>query len=401
MRYLVLLLICLAAIIGYVQRTALSVPSKDIQNDLGISLEGMGLIMGCWYWAYALLQIPAGWITDRIGSRRALIGFVVLWSGLTGLAGMAGGFYGLLLLWPLMGLAQTGLVPGAAKTVGGWFPPTGRAFGSGMIGASMAFGGAIAPFISGYLLNWLTWRELLGLYVLPGLLWAWAFAMIVPERRAAAGTHAPLGDTFALMARSVPMLLLCAQHFFRAGAMVLFFTWFPRYLQETRGVTQAESGALAMWPGLAAMVGAVLGGIGSDLILRWTGNRRLSRQGIAVVGMVGCCILAAIVYYIPDPNVAVAVISLAAFSGTFGGVSGYSVCIDFGGRRVGMVISTMNMCGNIGAGLCSLAIGVLVERTGRWDLVFPLFSAIFAIDAVCWALLNPKRPLFEDADEPT
>ena len=87
-----------------------------------------------------------------------------------------------------MGLAQTGLVPGAAKGIGNWFSPTGRAFASGMLGASMALGGAIAPLVAAYLLEWVSWRQLLGLYVLPGLVWAFAFAMIVPERRGSATT---------------------------------------------------------------------------------------------------------------------------------------------------------------------------------------------------------------------
>ena len=407
MRYMVLGLVCLAAVIAYVQRTALTVPTKTIQDDLHISEKGMGLILASWYWAYALLQVPAGWLTDRLGSRRALILFVVLWSGLTGLAGLASGYYQLVVLWSFVGLAQTGLVPGAAKAIGGWLPSTERAFGSGMVGASMALGGAIAPFVAAWLLTWVTWRELLGLYVFPGLAWAFAFAVIVPARTGPAPPLDPLGETFARMAASPTMYLLSAQHFFRAAAMALFFTWFPRFLQETRGVTQFESGVLAMWPGIGAVTGGVLGGIASDAILRHTGNRRLSRQGIAVTGMVFCTILASAAYFVEDVNTAVLLISLGAFWGTFGGVSGYSVCIDYGGRRVGMVISVMNMCGNVGAGLFAFVVGWLVqkgehgERSPNWDLVLPLFAAIFAIDAVCWALLNPKRPLFEDADGPT
>ena len=396
MRYMVLLLICLAAVIAYVQRTALTVPTKDIQRDLEITERGMGLVMGCWYWAYALLQIPAGWVTDRLGSKRALVLFVTGWSLLTGLAGVATGFYELLLLWSLMGLAQTGLVPGAAKAIGGWFPPTGRAFGSGMIASSMALGGAVAPLIAAWLLLSFEWRTVLGLYVIPGLVWAFAFAVIVPGRQGSAPPPDPLGETFARMAASSPMLLLCAQQFFRAAAMALFFTWFPRFLQEVFGVTQSESGRLAMWPGLAAMVGGVIGGFVSDAILHATGNRRLSRQGIAVAGMFTCAVFAFTAYFMTDVRGTILLISVAAFFGTFGGVSGYSVCIDFGGRRVGTVISVMNMCGNIGAGLFPLAVGYLVVATGQWDLVLPLFAAIFVIDGVCWAFLNPQRPLFEE-----
>jgi sugar phosphate permease len=399
MRYMVLLLVCLACVIAYVQRTALTVPTKNIQADLGINPGQMGLIMACWFWAYALLQIPAGWATDQLGSKRALLLFVIAWSLLTGLAGVAREFAGLLFLWALMGFAQTGLVPGAVKSVGSWFSPTGRAFGSGMIAASMGLGAAVASIIAAWLLVFFSWRQLLGLYVLPGLAWAFAFAMIVPRRREPVVAAPPEG-TFTRMVRSPPMLLLCAQQFFRAAAMALFFTWFPRFLQETFGLSEFASGKLAVWPGVGVVLGGILGGITSDTLLKVTGSRRLSRQGIAVAGMVCCAALALSAYFADNPNTAIALIALAAFAGTFGGVSGYSLCIDFGGRRVGTVISVMNMCGNVGAGVFPLAVGYIVMLVGTWKFILPLFAAIFAIDAICWAFLNPTRPLFEDEDGP-
>lgn len=55
----------------------------------------------------------------------------------------------------------------------------------------------------------------------------------------------------------------------------------------------------------------------------------------------------------------------------------------------------MNMCGNIGAGLFPLAVGYLVAATGNWDIALLVFAGLFAVDAVLWAMLNPKRPLFE------
>ena len=91
MRYLVLTMVCLAAVIAYVQRLALTVPTRTIQSDLGIDEQDVGLILGCWYWAYAVLQVPAGWVADRLGSKRALVLFVLLWSAFTGLAGLTTG----------------------------------------------------------------------------------------------------------------------------------------------------------------------------------------------------------------------------------------------------------------------------------------------------------------------
>ena len=85
-------MLCLAALIAYVQRSALSVPTKNIQADLGIDASAMGWVMATWYWGYAILQVPAGWIADSVGSRKALAIYAFAWSILTGVAGFSGSF---------------------------------------------------------------------------------------------------------------------------------------------------------------------------------------------------------------------------------------------------------------------------------------------------------------------
>jgi len=94
-----------------------------------------------------------------------------------------------------------------------------------------------------------------------------------------------------------------------------------------------------------------------------------------------------------------ALITLGAFCATFGGVSGYTVAIQFGGKRVATVFSCMNMCGNIGAALFPITAGWLVVQTGNWNLILLLFAGIMAVDSVCWALLNPTGTLFEEQAE--
>jgi MFS family permease len=170
-------------------------------------------------------------------------------------------------------------------------------------------------------------------------------------------------------------------------------------LKESRSFDDYDAGVFASCVNLSALCGGVLGGFFSDWLLRRTGLRRLSRQGIAVVGMSACCGLVIATYFIEDKNLAVAVFSGGAFLATFGGVSGYTVAIEFGGKRIGLVFSMMNMCGNFAAAIVHLLAGSLKQRTGDWNTALFVIAGIFAIDAICWALLNPKRPLFEDHHE--
>jgi MFS family permease len=103
---------------------------------------------------------------------------------------------------------------------------------------------------------------------------------------------------------------------------------------------------------------------------------------------------------IASREVATGVLTLGAFAGAFGGVSGYTVAIEFGGKRVATVFSVMNMCGNIGGALFPAAVGTLLDAKGDWDLVLYLFAGVLALDAILWALLNPRHPLFQDGHEP-
>jgi MFS family permease len=413
-RYLVLLFLCLSAVIAYVQRAALSVPAAEIARDLRFTdfARDMGWVQTTWYFCYGLMQLPSGWLADRLGSRRALAIFSVAWSVATLLSAFATDFVSLLLLWGLMGAAQAGAFPCAAKALGRIFPETQRARATGFLASGMAIGGALAPVLTAVLLKSLTpwaaslqvdrWRLLLAAYALPGFLWTATFLTMIAARQlpstdSTTKLRAPVD--WSRMLRSGPLALLCAQQFFRAAGMVFFLTWFPTFLQRTRDVSQLNSGILTTVAGVGGVLGSLTGGFASDWLLLKTGNARVSRQGIAVVGMTVCSLLIVGSYFVRDVNQSIALISLGAFCATFGGVSGYTVAISFGGRHVATVFSTMNTCGNLGAALFPISAGWLVAQTGNWNLILFLFAGIMAIDAVCWALLNPRGTLFGDDDE--
>jgi MFS family permease len=413
-RYQVLALLCLCAVIAYVQRAALSVPAAEIASDLRFSdlARDMGRIQSGWYLGYALMQLPSGWLADRIGSRRGLAILSVGWSLATLLCVFAADFLSLLLFWSVMGAAQAGVFPCAVKALGQIFPETERARSTGLLGSGMMIGGAAAPVLTALFLEALSpwanalhidrWRLLLAGYALPGLLWTVAFLALISVRKLPAtersrAVRAPV--QWSRMLSSVPLALLCAQQFFRAAGMVFFLTWFPTFLQKTRDVSLLSSGILTTVAGVGGILGSLTGGFFSDWLLQRTDNARLSRQGIAVAGMASCSLLIISSYFIHDVNGSIALISLGAFCAAFGGVSGYTVAISFGGRSVATVFSTMNMFGSLGAALFPVTAGWLVAQTGNWNLMLFLFAGIMAIDAVCWAFLNPRGTLFGDEDE--
>lgn len=401
MRHVVLGMLCLAAVIAYVQRLGLYTAVAEVSASLGMDAAQMGQVMSAWSLGYAILQLPAGWLGDVFGSRRVLALFAILWSVLTGAASRAEDEQTLLTVWFCMGLAQAGLVPCAAKLIGRWFPESSRASASGLLVTAMAAGIALAPMMTGRLLRTLDWQTLYAIYMVPGLVWAILFFFVVrdvPVGETPATVPAPIA--FGKLLRSGSVWYLCGQQFFRAFAMAFFMTWFPTYLRSTRGVDLTTSGDLTGLAGVGGMLGGLAGGFASDWLLRVTGNRRLSRQGLAVTGLSTCAVLLVVAHFTESLRMAVALQTCGAFIATFGGVSGYTVAIDIGGRGVATLFGLMNMCGNLGHTLFPYTAGKIVASAtleGReaegWTIVLYLCAAIFIVDAICWALLNPKQNL--------
>jgi len=401
MRYVVLMFLCSIAFVAYVQRTGLNSVAPHIYRDVGIDTEGFAAVGSALLVGYTLMQVPAGWLADRCGGGKVLAALAIVWSSLTALLGTCTDLASMMLLWFFMGLALAGIFPCAAKLIGVWFPDTQKAMASGLLGSSTMFGLAAGSYLTSELVfRWdLSWQRTYLLYGAAGLIWALLFWALIPMDQGQPRTEQAERTDWPRLAASAPLWLLCGQQFFRAGAMIFFINWFPSFLHEARGLDLQDAGLWASRVSIAAMAGGILGGAFSDWVYRKTGQRRLSRQGIATTAMTIAAALLLASYLLAGPLTTVLLLGIAGFVATFGGVSGYTVAIEFGGRRIGTVFSLMNMAGNLGGAIVNQLVGTLVLRSGTWNTGLLLVAGIFAVDAVCWALLNPKAPLFEESHE--
>src|SRR5688572_32836650 len=86
-RYWVIVFAITLAIITYIDRVCISKAAPLIQRDLGLTKQEMGYAFAAFGWAYALFEIPGGWLGDVIGSRKVLMRVVVMWSAFTAATG--------------------------------------------------------------------------------------------------------------------------------------------------------------------------------------------------------------------------------------------------------------------------------------------------------------------------
>lgn len=448
-RYQVLAFLCAAAAIAYVQRNGLATAESTIREELGLSKHQMGLVLSSFFVAYAVFQIPTGWLGDRWGSRRALPLYSMGWSAATALTACAGTFVtlrvagwtefegvGLFVAWQwflisrfLAGAAQAGIFPCAALIIAEWFPGTRRAVASGWLAGAQQVGGILAAFLTALLLPICGWRWLFVAFAVPGILWAiwfWSWFRDRPadhlgvnsaELALLAGKHPRVasqsgpreGTPWLALAASPAMWLICGQQFCRAFGYIFYGSWFPTYLQETRGITVMRSGLLGSLPVIATLLAAPVGGAVSDWVLQRTGRRRRARAGLSVGFLLASAGLIFAAYPIRDPISAVLLISAGSFFAGMAGTISYATTIEMAGRHVATVFATMNMSGNVGAALFPVIVPWLLAwsstpasstpATPNWDLVLFVFGGVYLVAAGCWVLLNPEGTFVQQPDD--
>src|SRR5262249_10180358 len=157
-RWRIFLLILLIVAINYVDRASLSVAMPTISQEFGIDAATQGVILSSFFWTYAFMQIPGGWLADTYGPRRVVAGATILWGAFQALAALATGFPGLLLARLGLGFAEGPTFPSGGKLNAVWLPAKERGRGAVLIdgGAPLgtAFGGLIIAGLMGAFGSW-------------------------------------------------------------------------------------------------------------------------------------------------------------------------------------------------------------------------------------------------------
>jgi len=413
----------LAAALAYLSRNAVGVAESSIREDLGLSLEQSGWFMGAFFWSYALLQVPGGWLAHRLGTRFAMGAFAFSWSLATLFLGIAPGIWLLLLAQLTMGAAQAGIFPASCHSVSHWVPLARRSFACGLLATGMQVGAIASGLLTGPLVETFGWRLVFVLFALPGFVWTAGFLArfrddpaahpavnaeelaLIEEGRVAGRSmsveresreHTP----WLAMLRSGPLWLLCGQQVCRASGYMFFASWFPTFLQTTRGIPVKDSGYLQAVVFAASLLGSLLGGWLTDLVWRRTKSLRLSRSGVGATFLGACGLLILAAWFVQGIGPAVTLLALGSFFAALAGPSTFSATIDLGGRHVPQVFGVVNMSGNLAAAATPVLVGILFARTENWNAVLLLFAGVYLLGALFWSLVDPAREIRSRDAEP-
>src|SRR4029079_15061447 len=145
----VMAFLCALSFLTYYDRQCIVRAQESIQTTLAIDDEQMGLVFGAFWLAYALFEIPGGWMGERFGARFTITRIVLAWSLFTILTGAATGFYSLLMYRFLFGAGEAGAYPNMARIQSRWLPIVERARAGGLPWLTARWGAAFAPVIFG------------------------------------------------------------------------------------------------------------------------------------------------------------------------------------------------------------------------------------------------------------
>lgn len=405
-RFIVLAGLCAAAALAYFVRNGVAPAESTIRADLGLTKEQSGMMMSAFFWPYALCQIPAAMLAQRLGARWALALYAVMWSLAT--AGFALGELGWMTASrAFMGVAQAGLVPVGVSAMARWFPKSSQATAAGAFSGFMSAGSIVAAPLTAWLVTDLGWRGMFVVYAIPGVLWAAWFAWWhrdEPARHpavnalelewigsnATGASEAAATASWRSLAAHPALWLLCLQQFCRAAGYIFFASWFATYLQEARGMALVKSAWLTTLPLLADVAGGFSGGVISDALLRRTQSRRIARQGMAMASLLLCAGLIFAARFVGDPVLAVVVISTGMYCAGVVNPCYSATLMTCGGSQTATWSAITNMCGNFGAASFPILVPWLIAHAGGWDAVLFAFGGIYIIATLFWAFIRSE-----------
>ncbi len=404
-------MLLLLSVITYLDRVCINSAAPAMRAELGMSTEQMGAVFAVFALAYAIFEIPGGWMGDTIGPRNVLTRIVVWWSVFTALTGVATGYVQLLVIRFLFGGGEAGAYPNSSATISRWLPARQRAAAHGWVWMASRLGGALSPLIVVPLIERFDWRIVFFIFSTFGLVWA-AFWFIwfrdSPRQKStvnqaeieligAAGGHGHSVPLRVILRNRNLWWIMVMYHCFCYGSF-WFLVWTASYLTEAKGM---DRGVLAGFTALPFILGAAAnfcGGFTSDALVKRIGlkwGRRI--VGAGGVGLAGILMLLSLV--IANPYVAASVLALAFAASDFMLPTCWAVCLDIGKENAGAVTGAMNTAGQAGSAIVAYTYGWMVEQYG-WNIPLVFIAVMSLISAVLWFKIDPTQTISTGLGEP-
>ena len=380
------------------------------------------LIKGAFFWAYALAQVPAGWLSDRFGARTLIGVYIAAWSLFTAATSFSWGFTSLMLARLGCGLAEAGYYPASSGMLTRWAHIEHRGFASSLISWGGRIGGFLAPVLTTFVILKLgDWRWAGWIYGFGGLMVAVAFWWVYrdhpklhPRCNEAEVALLAEGRGEFLPVKSAPRrfpwaaacgsgnlwFMSCYQFLTNIGWAFLILT-LSDYLKEVVKLDAATASVITsvvLFIGIAALP---LGGLLTDVCARRMGLRwgRMVLLSLTRFLAAGCYLMALQV----DPGnywLMALFFGAVAFFADMALPTTWATMQDISGKYQAQLFGWANMWGNFGAALQPMLFAYVLKAfdvNKDYSEGILLCAGVFGLAGIVALGINAEKPVTKEA----
>lgn len=383
-RWTVVGLLFSASMINYLDRAALSFAVPFIALDLGLGPETKGLLLSCFFWSYALMQVPIGWAVDRFNLRWLYAGAFMLWSLAQGLTGLASNLAILMGFRILLGIGESIYLPGGTRIVSLLFDRNERGLPSGLFDLGTRTGLVLEGVLIPWMLVHYGWRRTFMTIGFLALIWLVPWFVFFPSRLRAktdpAQTEAGTGLQQLLIplwraVRSRNLVGICLGFFCFDYYWYVLVTWLFDYLLNVRHLGTFKAGICTSIAFLIFGLSQPTGGWISDRLIHRGWDETRTRKGLLTIAfLAGLLLIAA--ERVAETKLAILFLMGACLVGL--GQANISVILQTCAphAEIGVWTGLQNFAGNFAGSLAALVIGYLVKLTGSYVPGFVVGSLV-------------------------
>ena len=408
----VMVMTVLAVYICMIDRIAISIAIIPMAAEHGWTTTLQGAVMSAFFLGYLILQIPAGYLSDRFGGKWVLGLGVIFWSLFTLLTPAAAmlGISALLVCRFLMGVAESVTWPSIYALYSQWIHPDRRAFAVGLMNSGIAGGSVIALICTPWLISVWSWQGAFYLYGLLGVVWFifWIYSAqsrpsplpewqstvaLAPQLTPAAPPLVAADEqiyprlTIRRMLHSRAVWAIAIAHISINWSLYLILSWFPTFVNREMGVDLQTAGLLALAPTVISLVMAPAAGRLFDRLVSQGYNRRTIRRVMQSVAFAGITLAMLTVTLTDSLMISVAVITLSNALGAFS-IGGFATNhLDVAPNQAGLLMGVTNTLAAVSSGASVFVSGWIQDVSGGWDAVFYLAALVSVAGAFVYSLL--------------
>lgn len=402
-RWRIVILLFFVSTINYIDRQVFGILAPQLQQQFGWSESDYSLMIISFQAAYAIGLISMGTLLDKIGTRIGFIVSVTLYS----IAGMGHALAQTVFSFSLarftLGIGQSANFPAAIKTVAEWFPKKERALATGIFNSGPNIGAILTPlFVPLIALKW-GWQSA---FVITGSLgFIWLLFWIPLYRKPEQQTR--LSETersYILQDDKEPQKIkipwkklityrqtwgICLARFLTDPVWWFFLFWLPKFLNSRYQIDLMNIGLPLIVIYVVSIGGSIFGGWWSSRLINRGINPLIARKKtILVLSLLVLPIFFAAV--ISHVWISVGLISMATFAHQGYAANIFTIVSDIYPRNaVGSVVGLSGFAGAIGGILFSGAVGLILEFTGSYYVIFGFASVAYLL---CWLSLHLLIP---------